>query len=147
VLATEIVYVDEPYLSVCRRVGSQCLHQEWKGFATSLEFRSGQTLLLAAIQNSGTTALVSDTRKLEVVTSEDQLWIRDTWLPLAAAAGLKRVALLVARHGLGKFAMDEMQRQVRSQIASRVHDATETFMSREFDSVEEATKWADAPPS
>jgi hypothetical protein len=84
---------------------------------------------------------------LELITSEDQLWIRDTWLPLAAAAGLKRVALLVARRGLGKFAMDEMQRQVRSQLESKVDTDTSAFVSREFDSVDEATKWADAAPS
>jgi hypothetical protein len=144
---TEIVYVDEPYLSICWRAGSQCLHQEWKGFANSVEFRSGQTRLLAAIENSCTTALVSDTRKLELITTEDQLWIRDTWLPLAAAAGLKRIALLVAHRGLGKFALDEMQKQVRSQVESQAGADPSAFVSREFDSVDEATKWADAQAS
>jgi hypothetical protein len=143
-LAAEIVYVDEPYLLVGRHIEFQCLHSQWRGFATSAEFRAGGARLLAAIKETSSTALVSDTRELELVASEDQLWIRDTWLPLAAAAGLKRVALLVAPQGLGRFAIDQMRSQVRSQIPSHGQNAAAGLVSRQFDSLDEARKWADS---
>ena len=136
--------MDEPYLSVGRHIEFQCLHSQWKGFSTSAEFRAGAARLLAVIQETSATALISDTRELELVASEDQLWIRDSWLPLAAAAGLKRVALLVAHQGLGKFAIDEMRSQVRSQIQRHVQTAPAGLLSREFYSLDEARIWADS---
>ena len=138
VVASEIVYLDEPYLSVRWHSDSECLHVEWKSFATGVEFRFGTTRLLTAIKDSATTALVIDTRKLEPIASEDQLWIRDTWLPRAAAAGLTRFGLLVAHDGLGKSAIDDMR--------GMVGNASAGFETREFDSLAEAMKWADSTP-
>lgn len=86
---------------------------------------------LEAIRNKHASSLVSDTRRLEVVANEDQLWMRDTWVPLAVAAGLKRIALVVARHGLGKFAVQEIVSQV----------GPTTFVMRSFDSLPEALGW------
>jgi hypothetical protein len=137
-VATEIVYLDKPYLSVRWHCESECLHVEWKSFATGLEFRFGTTRLLTAIKDSATTALVIDTRKLEPIALQDQVWIRDTWLPRAAAAGLRRFALVVARDGLGRSTIDE----VRGNLGS----ASAGFDSREFASLSEAIKWADSSP-
>jgi len=52
--------------------------------------------------------LVSDNRRLEGVADEDQLWLRDTWVPMAVAAGLKRIGVVVAHHGLGKTASENI---------------------------------------
>lgn len=136
VVATEIVYLDEPYLSVRWHCESECLHVEWKSFTTGLEFRFGTTRLLTAIKDSATTALVIDTRKLEPIALEDQVWIRDMWLPRAAAAGLRRFALVVARDGLGRSAIDEVQGNLGSAAAG--------FESRGFASLSEAMNWADS---
>ena len=88
---------------------------------------------LDAIRDKNASSLVSDTRRLEVVANEDQLWMRDTWVPLAVAAGLKRIALVVAHHGLGKFAVQE--------IVS--HVGPTKFVMRSFDSLPEALGWVD----
>jgi hypothetical protein len=113
-----------------------CLYTEWKGFANSREYRAGITKVLEAVRRTHATSLVSDTRKLELVSSEDQLWIRDTWVPLVAAAGLKRVALVIARHGLGKFAVEAISAQVGPTV----------FVKATFESVTEAEAWLRAEP-
>lgn len=89
---------------------------------------------LDAIRDKKAKSLVSDTRGLEVVTNEDQLWMRDTWVPLAVAAGLKRIALVVAHHGLGRFAVQDIVGQV----------GPAQFVTRTFDSLPDALGWVHA---
>lgn len=65
-----------------------------------------------AVRDHKASALISDNRRLEGVISADQLWIRDTWTPLAAASGVQRIAVVVARRGLGKIATEEILSQI-----------------------------------
>lgn len=86
------------------------------------------------IKSRKATSTVCDIQKLEVVIHTDQLWIRDTWVPLALASGLKRIAVVVALQGLAKFAADAMIRLVgRTGIETRL-----------FNSLDDAMKWVDA---
>jgi hypothetical protein len=61
----------------------------------------------------------------------DQLWLRDTWMPEAVKAGIRRIAVVVAHHGIGKIETEE--------IISRF-GKTE-FLTRTFDSVPAALTW------
>ena len=76
---------------------------------------------------------VTDTLELEAIGDEDQRWIRYTWAPLAIAAGIKRIAVVEAKHGLAKFAIDEMFKGRR--------DTGSQLQSRTFDSLADAMKW------
>lgn len=87
--------------------------------------------ILDAIRGSGAASLVSDNRRLEGVANQDQLWIRDTWVPQAASAGLKRIAVVIAHRGLGKIASEE----ILSQLTPGV------FATRTFTTVSEAMEW------
>jgi hypothetical protein len=126
------VFGDEPWLSIERDRDGRCIYAAWKGFANSAEFRSSCLRIVEAIRLQNVPALVSDNRRFEGVANADQLWIRDTWTPMAAAAGLRRIAVVVAHHGLGKIATEE--------ILSKL--GTSTFATRTFTTVSEATEWA-----
>lgn len=125
-------FADEPWLSIEWDRGRNCVYAEWKGFANSAEFRASLIKIVDAIRQRNVPALVSDNRRLEGVTSADQLWIRDTWTPLAVAAGLKRIAVVVAHHGLGRIATEEILSQM----------GTSLFATHTFTTVSEATEWA-----
>lgn len=125
------VYLDERWLTVRWDDEHNCVYAEWKAFATSTEFREGTMKLLDAIRDKHATGMLTDTRKLEAVSDEDQLWIRDTWVPLASAAGLKRLAVVVAHSGLGRFAVDEIIR----------HQGKSAYVRRTFESLPEALWW------
>ena len=122
---------DERWLSIQRDRQHNCVYAEWRGFANSREFRASLTRILEAIRESNSPSLVSDNRRLEGVANEDQLWIRDTWTPLAVASGLKRIAVVVPHHGLGKIASEEILGQV----------GMTAFATRTFTTVSEATEW------
>ena len=126
------IFSDEPWLSIERDRESKWVYAEWKGFANSAEFRASLIRIVEAIKVQHVSALVSDNRRLEGITSVDQLWIRDTWTPMAVEAGLKRIAVVVAHHGLGKIASEETLGRL----------GTSTFATRTFTTVSEATEWA-----
>ena len=125
------VHADLPYLYIAWDGEHNCIYVEFKGFATSAEFRSGTIKVIEAIRERNATSLISDNRRLEVVTNEDQLWLRDTLVPQAAATGLKRAALVVAHSGLGRYASQ--------QIVNRLPDGL--FVTRTFDSLDDAKTW------
>lgn len=125
------VHADLPYLYIAWDGEHNYIYFEFKGFATSAEFRSGTMMVIDAIRERKATSVISDNRRLEVVTNEDQLWLRDTLVPQAAALGMKRAALVVAHQGLGKFASQEIVNRLPSGM----------FVTRIFDSLDDAKKW------
>jgi hypothetical protein len=125
-------YLDEPYLSIRWRSVPQILYAEWKGFATSAEYRAALQTGLRAIRERHVLGYVSDTRKSKLVVPEDIQWVRDVWLPGAIAAGLKRMAMVTAEAGLSKVIIEEAVKEIDNHGLS----------IRKFDSVAAATVWA-----
>jgi hypothetical protein len=125
-------YLDAPYLSIRWRAIPQILYAEWKGFATSAEFRSALLIGLRAIRERHVRGYVSDARKAKVVTPEDRKWVAEVWLPGAVAAGLQRMAMVTPETGLGKSIVEEIVKDVDQHGISM----------RKFDSVATATMWA-----
>ena len=87
--------------------------------------------IVEALRDKHAALLISDNRRLEGVVDEDQLWLRDTWVAVAVAAGLRRIGVVVARQGLGKIASKE--------IIGRFGETA--FVTRMFESVDEAEAW------
>jgi hypothetical protein len=129
---TDDIFLDEPYLSIRWRAIPKVLHAEWKGFATSAEFRAALLTGVRAIRQRHALGYVSDGRKARVFLPDDEKWAREVWLPQAVAAGLKRMAMVTAEAGLGKVAI---------QAAVAAMDSHGLSMRR-FDSVDAATVWA-----
>lgn len=130
------VYLDEPWLTIWWDRSYNCVHGEWKAFATSAELRAGLMKGLEAIKAKRATAYVSDTRKIKVIVQKDQQWIRETWIPLAVAEGLQRIALVTGKAGLGKTTVLEV-----------IKDVNDEAFLRSFDSVADAFTWVGKPPS
>jgi hypothetical protein len=124
-------YLDEPYLSIRWRAVPQILFAEWKGFATSEEFRAALLTGVRAIREHHVVGYVSDARKAKVFLPEDMQWVMAVWLPQAVAAGLKRMAMVTADAGLGKILIEQITEQIDSHGLSM----------RKFSSVTAATTW------
>jgi len=130
--AGDEVYLDKPYLTIRWRSIPQILYAEWKGFATSAEFRAALLTGVRAIRERHIVGYVSDARMAKLVLPEDEKWARDVWLPQAVDAGLKRMAIVTASAGLGKMAYEDAATAMDSHGLSM----------RTFDSVASATTWA-----
>jgi hypothetical protein len=123
----------------------ECLLAEWNGFATSAEFQGALLKALDVIREKVGAAFVNDTRKLELVSDNDQRWLVSTWPPMAIAAGLKRLAIVMAKTGLSKMAIQEMLKAAPNPVSSGVGSMDPAFQSRTFDSVNEAFLWVRNP--
>jgi hypothetical protein len=80
------IYLDAPYLSIRWRSVPQILFAEWKGFATSAEFRAALLKGVQAIREHHVVGHVSDARKAKVFVAEDLHWVSEVWLPQAVKA-------------------------------------------------------------
>ncbi len=117
-------YVDEPYLSIRWDGVHHHVLSEWRTFANSAELRTGLLKGIQAIRDHRAAFYISDARKVKVIVHEDQKWIKETWLPLAAEAGLKRLAFVVAATGLGKLTVEDVAGLVdKNGIQSRTFDS------------------------
>jgi hypothetical protein len=126
------IYLDEPYLSIRWRGSQQILYAEWKGFATSAEFRAALLTGVRAMRERHVLGYVSDARKAKVILPEDEKWGRQVWLPQAVAAGLRRMAVVTAGAGIAKVEYDDAATAMDSHGLSM----------RTFESVAAATVWA-----
>ncbi len=113
--------MDEPYLSIRWDSVHQHVHTEWRAFANSMELRAGLLKGIPAIKDNRAVAYVSDARKVKVIVHADQKWIKETWLPLAIGAGLKRLAFVTAATGLGQAEYRGRRRIGRSARAAIAH--------------------------
>ena len=132
---TSALVFNQPWLTIRWNREHKYVDAQWRAFANSKEFRSAALKILDVLRDTKAASLVSDNRELEVVVPADQFWIRDEWTPLAVDAGLKRIAVIVAPTGLGRFASQT--------IVSQFPDGT--FETRIFDSLAEALGWVAAP--
>jgi len=128
---TDDVYVDKPWLLMRWDSVRQCVHSEWRAFANSAELRAGLLKGIQAIRDHSAVAYLTDTRKVKLIVHEDQKWIRETWLPMAIDAGLKRIAVVTAATGLGKLTVED--------VVGLVDDLG--LQSRNFESMAAARKW------
>ncbi len=126
------VYVDEPWLLMRWDAGHKAVHSEWRAFANSAELRAGLLRGVDAIRDHRAVAYLTDTRKVKVIVEADQAWINQTWLPLAIDAGLKRVAVVTAAHGLGKLTVEDVVESTDDQGV---------LQTRIFDSIGAAWEW------
>jgi hypothetical protein len=125
------IYVDEPWVLMCWDEVHQIVHSEWRAFANSSELRAALLRGIDAIRDHHARGYLTDTRKVKVIVRNDQEWIKETWFPLAIAAGLKRIAVVTATHGLGKVTVEDMVGLADDQ----------GLMSRSFGSVEAGRRW------
>ena len=125
------IYVDEPWVVMRWDEVDQIVHSEWKAFANSSELRAALLRGIDAIRDHRARGYLTDTRKVKVIIRSDQEWIKETWFPLAIAAGLKRIAVVTATRGLGKVTVEEVVGLGDEQ----------GLISKTFESVEAGRRW------
>ena len=125
------LYLDEPWVSIRWDAVNNCVHTEWKAFANSAEFRAALMRALVAIKDRHSVGYLSDTRKVKVIVHEDQAWANEVWIPLLAAAGVKRFALVTAGSGLGKLTVEDIIKLVDNR----------PLLMKGFATVDEALSW------
>jgi hypothetical protein len=110
-------------------------HIEWQGWANPTEFAAANEAIITALKRHRGTKSLGDCRKMKVIQQSDQDWINREWFPNAIAAGLTRMALVVAYSGLAQMIVEELVSRVPGSKLDVAYFAT----------VDEATSWLNRP--
>lgn len=72
----------------------------WSGYTAGADFRASNARVLAELTQRGAARLLGDIEHLGAIDAGDQAWLAQEWLPRAAKAGLRSVALVTPAFGL-----------------------------------------------
>ncbi|HXC77641.1 MAG TPA: STAS/SEC14 domain-containing protein [Candidatus Acidoferrum sp.] len=114
---------------------SQAVYTEWRGWANPSEFKAVLEAGIAALKEHRGSRGLSDTRLQKAIQQSDQEWIDRDWFPRAMAAGLNRVAIVVAQSVLVQMNIERVLTTAPSAKLDVEHFAT----------VDAARKWLRQP--
>ncbi|MDQ0088853.1 isopentenyl diphosphate isomerase/L-lactate dehydrogenase-like FMN-dependent dehydrogenase [Paenibacillus anaericanus] len=113
---------------------AKAVHVEFNTFVHSNELREICDKAMELQQQKGAQRMISDNRKLTVISQEDQEWISTVHNQRIQDSGIKFVAIVLPEKTIGKISM---KRVVASSVA--FDDIKTAFES--FDTVEGAEEW------
>src|SRR5690606_13661050 len=67
---------------------------EWKGYATSRQFRDGTELMLEILVQNKTFKVLADIKDMAIIGQEDQKWLDTDFLPRATNQGFRVLAVV-----------------------------------------------------
>ncbi|RAK70292.1 STAS/SEC14 domain-containing protein [Hymenobacter edaphi] len=123
-----------PFLSVHLHPGpAPVLEAQWRGFATSAEFRGAIRQLLQLGLAHRVRGWLADDRQLGAVRPRDLEWSRQELLGGLSRAGLQRFALVESTEALNRHTIAAMYERAAAAVG---------FDIRRFEAVGAARAWA-----
>lgn len=104
---------------------------EWRGYATSHQFREGTELMLNTLIQNKCTKVLADIRSMTIIGMEDQQWLERDFLPRAIRFGFKMIAIITPASYFNKIAVENVSYKVDKKHLG-IHF---------FDSVEQGKDW------
>ncbi|MHB8589404.1 MAG: STAS/SEC14 domain-containing protein [Candidatus Dormibacteraceae bacterium] len=130
------IYFDRPGVAVVTwDPACKAAQIEWQGWADPIEFAEASDAVLRALNDHRGSRVLGDLRKMKVIQQSNQDWARQDWLPRILAAGLTRMALVIAESGLAMMNVES--------ILSRVPETSLDIGY--FATIEEARTWLTRP--
>ena len=108
---------------------------EWQGWANPAEFAAANDAVITALKQHRGTKSLGDCRNMRVIQQSDQDWINREWFPNAIAAGLTRMAIVLATSGLAQMIVEDLISRVPGTKLDVGYFATP----------EEASRWLGRP--
>lgn len=109
---------------------------ETQGWADTSESQAVLDAIIRALRAHHGSRWLLDGRKIKVIKQADQDWITGTWLPRAAAAGLRLAAIVMPTSAVAMTNVEDVARVAENGIDVRF-----------FATVEKAAEWLTGPPA
>ena len=96
---------------------------EWKGYATSTEFRDGTELMLKTLVANNTFKVLADVKDMTIIAKEDQEWLDTDFLPRATDKGFKVLAVVRPDSYFNRVAVESISYRVnKNKLAINFFD-------------------------
>ncbi|RAU83345.1 STAS/SEC14 domain-containing protein [Pontibacter arcticus] len=117
------------YLVIHEDTQNRWIHVNWMGYLTEENIKTGARAYVAALQKTGYTCVLNDTRLIIGSWDHSLDWVLNDWAPTAASAGL--------RH----FAMIATPESFANNTASAFYRNLKSFKAEVFDDMGIAKEW------
>ena len=104
---------------------------EWKGYATSDEFKEGTEYMLRTLSANNAYKVLADIKEMTIIGMEDQQWLDTNFLPRAMQAGFRAIAIVKPDYYFNKVAVESISYKISKD------KLTINF----FDNAAEAKEW------
>jgi hypothetical protein len=104
---------------------------EWRGYATSAQFREGTELMLDTLIRHNANKVLANVKDMVLIGLDDQHWLERDFIPRALAGGFRAIAMVRPAHYFNKVAVESVSYKVDQ----------DKLKIRFFDSEEEAQRW------
>lgn len=104
---------------------------EWKGYATTAQFREGTELMLNILIENKCSKVLADIRHMTLIAMEDQKWLERDFLPRAIRFGFKRIAMITPTSYFNKIAVENVSYKIEKEKLN-IHF---------FDRIEQGVEW------
>lgn len=122
---------EKSYLIIEYSVENRLLIQNWKGFATSAQFREGIEKSVEIFRQRKPLRLLSNTKDSAVVKKEDTEWAASYGIGNMLQNGLKGVAFIVSTNVFTQLSVNNFKSQTKEA----------PFAMQYFDNEEKAIDW------
>ena len=106
----------------------------WHGFVQGSSYRARMNRCVDLLQSVRAHTVVANVQRLRPLLADDQTWTNEDWAPRAAAAGLKRMGVVLPATVFAQLAVTRIVRRL-DQIA--IHTA-------EFGELTDAMRWLES---
>lgn len=121
---------DNPICRVTLDASVPCIFVVWQRYATSAQLRFVHERLIELLRREHMSRILGDDSSLALIHVDDQVWLREDWMPRAAAAGLKVAASKSPSAFFGKQSVANVQSGAPAGIELR-----------SFERLDEARAW------
>lgn len=93
--------------------GGNIFYYSWKGFVPATEMKQLLEEVLTNLAAGKSPLMLQDLQHTQAVTADVQEWFATSWLPRAAAGGLRKIALLTPKSVFGQMAVTQTKKKFR----------------------------------
>ncbi len=135
-----MILYQKPYVTIERNDQLKCLIQNWKGFASSANFREAINVSLKLFEQGGYEKIISNTKEFSLVKKEDTDWVAQVVTPQMVKQGLRYMAFIVPTNVFAQITVDNFKEEANKVVSIRYFDKSEAAIAwfQETDSKQDA---------
>ncbi len=102
---------------------------EWNGYATTEQFRNGTELMLNELIRNKCSKVLANVKSMTLISSEDQKWLQELFLPRAIHFGFGALAILKPDSYFNKVAVEAISDKISKELKIGFFDDAESAVN------------------
>ena len=122
---------EEKYLTIHHNEDVECIHMQWRGFATSEKYKHGMNTGLEKVKEKKVNKWLADMAEMGAIAPNDQKWTNEDWFPRLLGSGIDVAAVVMSKDVFNQLAVKKIGEDMTDN----------SYTMHFFDNLEEAKVW------